>query len=188
MNASVPARSTTPGLPADLDRSLLIRRYLSAVQRCSDRFVSWGDGHPLVHTRPHGAESRTPGWLPAWRPVTAPLIRQPWTVSATCLNQAGGYVGHFVRDDSARPCNNGRAINSVPMPLSYTMRELVTWTCYSTVRAIPRYRDDFPGDAKLKESRRPARLRIRIGAGELSISKIGNFKLPILLVSKLYTL
>lgn len=51
----------------------LICRYLSAVQRCPDQFVGWDDGHALVHTRPPGVGSRSPGWLPRWLPETASL-------------------------------------------------------------------------------------------------------------------
>ena len=36
--------------------SLLIRRYLSGVQRGPDRYASWHDRYPSVRTRPLGAE------------------------------------------------------------------------------------------------------------------------------------
>ena len=64
----------------DSNPSLLIRRYLSGVQRCSDRFAIWDDRHPLVRIRSPTGGSRSPGWLPCWLPVAAskpvPVIRE----------------------------------------------------------------------------------------------------------------
>ena len=51
--------------------SLLIRRYLSGVQRRPDPFASWGDRQSPVRIRSPGVGSRSRGWLRRWLPVTA---------------------------------------------------------------------------------------------------------------------
>src|SRR5215475_7584117 len=48
----------------------LTRRYLSGVQRCPDRSVTWHDRHSPGRTRSPGVGSRLPRWLPHWLPVT----------------------------------------------------------------------------------------------------------------------
>jgi hypothetical protein len=53
-----------------LAAQLLIRRYLSAVQRRPDRYASWHDRHPIVRTCSPGARSRSSQWLPTWLPAS----------------------------------------------------------------------------------------------------------------------
>ena len=52
--------------------NLLIRSYLSGVQRRPDRSVAWSDSHALVRICPPGAGSRSPEWLPGWLPRRGP--------------------------------------------------------------------------------------------------------------------
>src|SRR5438477_10088359 len=53
----------------------LICSYLYRVQYCPDQFATWHDHQPLVRTRPPGAGSRSPGWLPDWLPATVAARR-----------------------------------------------------------------------------------------------------------------
>src|SRR6185312_9461570 len=50
--------------------NLLIRRYLSGVQRRPDRFARWDDRGPVVRICPPAGGCCPPGWLPRWLPAT----------------------------------------------------------------------------------------------------------------------
>ena len=78
--------------------NLLIRRFLSRVQRCPDRSASWHDRHLCVHTRPPGAGSRSRQWLPTWLSATArkgtlgPAVGSPGT-QPLCGQEAASVPG-----------------------------------------------------------------------------------------------
>jgi hypothetical protein len=113
----------------------LIRSYLYRVQRRSDQFATWESCPSLVRTRPPGAGSCSPGWLPSWLPGTASLHLGCGATQPGCQALLSGRIaqhrpargnrGHDLRrsrrsgsprsgTDRARLVPNGTSLTSRP--------------------------------------------------------------------------